>query len=995
MTTTTAAAQPTTWWNRWKLRTVGEQSFYPLFVLFGLNAVDELDRTAFAVVLPEIGDSFGLDTQGLLTVVALSALASLLLAVPIGYYADRIPRIPLCILGAVLWGIFSMFTGLAVTVLMLGIARAGSGLGRAFNEPLHNSLLADYYAIPNRPRVYYVHRLANATGQFVGPFAGGLLAYALGWRAPFLVFVGPTLLFVFLATRLREPVRGKWEREAAGANAEIAATEDRPPSWAESWRTAWQVGTLRRIFGALPFLALAIIGFFALSSLYYDEVFGLNEVERGFVAAGVEPAAVVGILVGIPIATRLLARGPRYVIRFAAICVGIVGLAFIPFSQAPNLPTAIAFNVVISGVAAMIAPAVFAVLSIAVPPKIRAFGYSIALLWVLPGLVALPAIGGLADAWGIRTALLLVVPILGAGALILLSIEQHVDADIKRVWTSAAAQSEAVYHRRLGESKLLIIRNLDVAYDGVQVLFGVDFEVDEGEVVALLGTNGAGKSTVLKAISGIVEPSGGAIVFDGHDQSATPPNEVAARGIAQVPGGQGVFPSITVAEHLELAGWLRRDDGSARAEVDELFPVLADRMHEPAGNLSGGQQQMLTLAMAFLQRPRLLLIDELSLGLAPTIVEQLLDIVKVMKERGTTIVLVEQSVNLALTVAERAYFMEKGEIRFEGPTDGLLARPDVLRSVFLEGATGRDLADRPSTVPAAPGPTADNGQDATGDRLVVQGITRRFGGIAALSDVSVTLREHEILGFLGPNGAGKTTLFDVISGFLPADAGTITLCSAHGTHEITSANPSTRAVLGLGRSFQDGRLFPALTVEETIAVALERHVEVRDPIAAALYLPAVAGSERAVRARVEGLIELLGLGAFRDKFVHELSTGSRRIVDVACILGQRPSVLLLDEPSSGIAQREAEALGPLLVRIRRELGASIMIIEHDIPLLLSVSDRLVALDLGRVVADGPPTDVIADPAVVASYLGSGAAVGRSGIGGAGTDLSPSPDSSDP
>jgi branched-chain amino acid transport system ATP-binding protein len=170
-----------------------------------------------------------------------------------------------------------------------------------------------------------------------------------------------------------------------------------------------------------------------------------------------------------------------------------------------------------------------------------------------------------------------------------------------------------------------------------------------------------------------------------------------------------------------------------------------------------------------------------------------------------------------------------------------------------------------------------------------------------------------------------------------------------------------------------------LTVDEAIAVALERQVAVRDPIAASLHLPAVASSERAVRARVAELVELLGLGAYRDKFVHELSTGSRRIVDLACILAQEPSVLLLDEPSSGIAQREAEALGPLLLRIRRELDAAILVIEHDIPLLMAIADRLVALDLGRVVATGPPSAVVEHPAVVASYMGTGAAVGRSDL----------------
>jgi branched-chain amino acid transport system ATP-binding protein len=162
-------------------------------------------------------------------------------------------------------------------------------------------------------------------------------------------------------------------------------------------------------------------------------------------------------------------------------------------------------------------------------------------------------------------------------------------------------------------------------------------------------------------------------------------------------------------------------------------------------------------------------------------------------------------------------------------------------------------------------------------------------------------------------------------------------------------------------------------------VALERSIDVRDPVAAALHLPSVADSEAKVGRRVEELIELLGLGAFRDKYVRELSTGSRRVVDLACVLAHGPSVLLLDEPSSGIAQREAEALGPLLVRIRDMTGASLLIIEHDVPLLTSIADRMVALDLGRVVATGAPSAVVRDPSVVASYLGdSEAVVARSG-----------------
>ena len=166
---------------------------------------------------------------------------------------------------------------------------------------------------------------------------------------------------------------------------------------------------------------------------------------------------------------------------------------------------------------------------------------------------------------------------------------------------------------------------------------------------------------------------------------------------------------------------------------------------------------------------------------------------------------------------------------------------------------------------------------------------------------------------------------------------------------------------------------------ETLAVSLERWVEVRDPLSAALRLPNAYDAERGVQRRVDELIELMGLGAFRNKFTRELSTGSRRIVDLACLVAHRPTVILLDEPSSGIAQRETEALGPVLLRIRDEMGAALVIIEHDIALVRSVADRLVAMDQGRVVAEGDPDAVLHHPEVVDSYLGtSEVAVRRSG-----------------
>jgi branched-chain amino acid transport system ATP-binding protein len=240
-----------------------------------------------------------------------------------------------------------------------------------------------------------------------------------------------------------------------------------------------------------------------------------------------------------------------------------------------------------------------------------------------------------------------------------------------------------------------------------------------------------------------------------------------------------------------------------------------------------------------------------------------------------------------------------------------------------------------------------------------------FGGVRAVQDVSLAVAPGEIVGVIGPNGAGKTTLFDALSGFVPLSGGRIALAG----RDVTDLQAPARARRGLGRSFQDARLFAAMTVDETIAVALERWVKVGDPLSAAFHLPNAVDSEHAVARRVNQLVKLLGLERYRSLFVSELSTGTRRVVDLACLLAHRPKVVLLDEPASGIAQREVEQLGPLIRRIRDETGASLVVVEHDIPLVEAVADRLVAMDQGRVVTTGPPAAVLSDPAVLSSYLG--------------------------
>ena len=536
---------------------------------------------------------------------------------------------------------------------------------------------------------------------------------------------------------------------------------------------------------------------------------------------------------------------------------------------------------------------------------------------------------------------------------------------------------------------ILTVRDLDAAYGPVQILFGLDLDIYEGEIVALLGTNGAGKSTLFKCITNLLEPSRGSVQFAGQELVGVPTDEIAARGVVMMPGGKSVFPTLTVRDNLRLACWLKRKDPVAVRDAEErvlsLFPRLGDRIDQLAGNLSGGEQQMLAVSQALIPDPKLLLIDELSLGLAPTVVGQLIEVVRQIHATGLTVVVVEQSINVALQLADRAIFMEKGEFRFTGSTQELMDRPDILRSVFIAGASAgaasasgkpkrrrTKAADAPTngTAPrrAAPGPDAPIA-------LSVRGVVKRFGGISAVSYVDLDLRQGEILGLIGQNGAGKTTLFDCISGFLPIDEGVVHL----GDDDITSMPPHKRAARGLGRSFQEARLFPALTTAETLAVARERHLLSRGMIAAALGQPVSQESEDDVAETVDFLIDLMGLEAFREKLTGELSTGTRRIVELAGLLASDPSVIVLDEPSGGVAQKETEALGPLLQRVQDVTGASILVIEHDMPLLTGLCDRMVALELGEVISEGTPAEVLADPRVIASYLGTDqAAINRSG-----------------
>ncbi|HMC38363.1 MAG TPA: MFS transporter [Acidimicrobiales bacterium] len=940
----------------WLSRHVGPVGLGPVLILLAVSALERFNNVAVNVLLPNWRDSFHLTNQEAITAASLSSILPALLSPAVGYLTDRVDRVRFAQLATLMVGVVAVGLGLAPVFWLFVVLLLLSGLGLLVNFPAHSSLITDYYPQRALGTTFTLYLLATAAiGLLAGPVGGGLAA-AAGWRTTFAVLAVPALVGLWLLRRLRDPGRG--------ASVGLRLDQEERTSFSEGYRRVKAVRSLRRTWWAATFFGAGVIAFLPLLSVFFKDVYHYGPLARGLVAALYGVGGLVGTVAGgVLVQRRLRERRPELLAVINGLMVLEFGVGIVLMGVLPWAGGSILMVALLSVGAAGFNPAYNAMIGLVTTPRLRGQAFSYSLLFVTVGAVVItPTISGIADHHERAACVVLGVLVAGAG-LVEVTARQFIARDVEEaLQVQTAADVDA----------LLAIRGLEVAYGNVQILFGVDLDVRRGEVVALLGTNGAGKSTLLRAVSGLLDPIGGAVFFDGRDITHADAVNKAVLGMAMVPGDRGVFPSLTVADNLRIAGWMYRNDKARLEAAMEsavgYFPILRDRWDVPAGNLSGGEQQMVVLAQALMGRPKLLLIDELSLGLAPVVVEQLLGTVRQLAADGVTVVLVEQSVNVALTLAERAVFMEKGEIRFSGPTSDLLHRPDVLRAVFLEGTAEamNGGGDGSNGRPARPVAKRTAKRRQTTPALEVAEVSKRFGGVQATDGVSLTLHEGEILGLLGANGAGKTTLFDLISGFFPVDSGRVYLRG----RDVTGLPPDARARLGLGRSFQDSKLFPALTVADTIRVALERHIEVADPLAAALHLPAVADSEAKVDGRVDELVEMLGLGTFRNKFVSEISTGTRRMVDLACILAHEPSVILFDEPSSGIAQKESEALGPVLRRVRDMTRSSLMVIEHDMPLLTGLADEVVALDLGRVLTRGRPADVVNDPRVVAAYLGS-------------------------
>jgi branched-chain amino acid transport system ATP-binding protein len=234
---------------------------------------------------------------------------------------------------------------------------------------------------------------------------------------------------------------------------------------------------------------------------------------------------------------------------------------------------------------------------------------------------------------------------------------------------------------------VLVVKDLQVHYGAIHALRGVSLEVPDGQVVALIGANGAGKTTTLRAITRMVRPSGGSVRFRGEELTRLKPHEIVARGLAHAPEGRGIFLNLTIRENLELGAFLRKDRAGVRADLERyfrLFPILEERVDQLAGTLSGGEQQMLAVARALMSRPRLLLLDEPSLGLAPQVVERIFQVLREVSRAGVSLLLVEQNAHKALQIAHRAYVLETGEVAMQGTGSELLAAPEVRKAYLGE-----------------------------------------------------------------------------------------------------------------------------------------------------------------------------------------------------------------------------------------------------------------------------------------------------------------------
>ncbi|HJM31475.1 MAG TPA: MFS transporter [Acidimicrobiales bacterium] len=666
-------------------------------VLLMLASLDELQTAAITVLAPDMRDTFGV-SDGTITFIAASSSAFVVFgAIPMGWAADRMKRVPIIGWSSIFFTAMVFLSGLATNAFAFFWARFGVGIAKANTIPVHSSIMADTYPIGIRGRLGAIMGGSARLVAVLSPVLVGAVAVAAngpgevdGWRWAYYLFGIPVAVLAIAAFFMKEPPRGQWEKiDVLGES--FVEEDPLPVSLDAAFSRLMQIRTVKTVVVGFSALGFGLFTVPVLESLYLEERWNLDPLDRGVTVTVGGIFAVFGLLYVGPKFDRLWREDPTRSLRMVGICIGL-GTLFKPIQYAvPNVPLFITFGVpqtvLFIAAFAMVGPLMQSI----VPYRLRGSGTALITLYIFfigaagGGLISLL----FTDAWGPRTtALVLSVPTSILGGWILYRGARHVRHDLSlNVQELLDEQDEEKRRHESGKIPALQVNNLDFCYGPVQVLFDVGFEVSRGETLALLGTNGAGKSTLLRVISGLGTPRRGVVRLGGRTITYTSPQLRTTLGIHQLPGGKGVFPGMTVHQNLTMGAYIhRRDRDDVASRIDrvlELFPDLAQRHNQLASSMSGGQQQMLALAKVLLHDPEILLIDELSLGLAPTIVQDLLVVVEQLQEQGQTIIIVEQSLNVALSVADRAIFLEKGQIRFEGSAQDLLERDDLARAVFL------------------------------------------------------------------------------------------------------------------------------------------------------------------------------------------------------------------------------------------------------------------------------------------------------------------------
>ncbi len=494
---------------------------------------------------------------------------------------------------------------------------------------------------------------------------------------------------------------------------------------------------------------------------------------------------------------------------------------------------------------------------------------------------------------------------------------------------------------------LLELRQLHAGYGDSVVLDGVNLVVGDGEVVTLLGVNGAGKTTTMRAITGLIRPTAGQVLMGGVDITMLPAHKRVSEGICLSPEGRLVFPHMSVEENLYLGSTdprVRANRAKNLERVYTMFDRLRERRTQKAGLLSGGEQQMLAIGRALMGEPRLLLLDEPSLGLAPMIVTVVFDAVREIARSGISILVVEQNAHAALSVAERGYVLSEGRIVLEGSAREL-ADTESIKNAFLRGdASGETV--RVSMAGATPRPDADK------TMLEVRHLSRNFGGLVATDDLSFKIRHHQFLGVIGPNGAGKTTLLNLITGYLRPSSGEILL----EDRRIDGNAPYTVCQMGVARTFQVVQPFAEMSVADNV-------------LTGALFARGKSIKLDEARELIRKPLELVGLSKKADELAGTLTLGEKKKLELARALATSPKLLLLDEVMAGSTHREVVELMEVLRDIHGE-GTTVLMIEHLVHVIVALAERVVVLNFGKKLAEGTPTEILADPKVIETYLGT-------------------------